>query len=226
MYTLFLLRNQEFEETAALLNPDISNQSGLHVQSRPASVSSTGPPSAPPTLKTVDGGDDGSEQTNKSTSRGSRLLSSATPGLSRRKLFSYRQLSAWVSSSHDPPGFGEVQGWQGVGERQFWWHPLSWSPYVLKFLQRWATWVWMDFSVSSLFCCPLSQQSETSDDFFSVFLKTTPVWMCVPTYSQLSSTYLGSNANRTNRLTKCTWKSLPYLSLYCTIPTLSFMYKT
>jgi hypothetical protein len=87
-------RNQEFEETAALLNPDNSNQSGLHVQSRPASVSSTGPPSAPPTLKTVDGGDDGSEQTNKSTSRGSRLLSSATPGLSRRKLFSYRQLSA------------------------------------------------------------------------------------------------------------------------------------
>lgn len=169
MYTLFLLRNQEFEETAALLNPDISNQSGLHVQSRPASVSSTGPPSAPPTLKTVDGGDDGSEQTNKSTSRGSRLLSSATPGLSRRKLFSYRQLSAWVSSSHDPPGFGEVQGWQGVGERQFWWHPwLSWSPYVLKFLQRWATWVWMDFSVSSLFRCPLSQQSETSDFFFAL----------------------------------------------------------
>ena len=96
MYTLFLLRNQEFEETAALLNPDNSNQSGLHVQSRPASASSTGSPAArSSTLKAADGGDDGSgQQTNKSTSRGSRLLSSATPGLSRRKLFSYRQLSA------------------------------------------------------------------------------------------------------------------------------------
>ena len=187
MYTLFLLRNQEFEETAALLNPDNSNQSGLHVQcSRPSSASSTGPPSAPPTLKTVDGGDDGSEQTNKSTSRGSRLLSSATPGLSRRKLFSYRQLSAWVSSSHDPPGFGEVQGWQGVGERQFWWHPLSWSPYVLKFLQRWATWVWMDFSVSSLFRCPLSQQSETSQMIFFCFSKD---YSCLDVCSYLLSTF-------------------------------------
>ena len=38
----------------------------------------------------------------------------------------------------------------------------------------------MDFSVSSLFRCPLSQQSETSDFFFCfAFLKTTSG--CVPT---------------------------------------------
>ena len=80
----------------------------------------------------------------------------------------------------------EVQGWQGVGERQFWWHPLSWSPYVLKFLQRWATWVWMDFSVSSLFRCPLSQQSETSQMIFFCFSKD---YSCLDVCSYLLSTF-------------------------------------
>ena len=185
MYTLFLLRNQEFEETAALLNPDISNQSGLHVQSRPASVSSTGPPSAPPTLKTVDGGDDGSEQTNKSTSRGSRLLSSATPGLSRRKLFSYRQLSAWVSSSHDPPG------WSPRLARSRWETVLMASmaimiPLCLKVFATMRHECGWWTSLSQAFSAVLSLNNQKPQIFFLLCFSNDYFWMC--SYSQLSST--------------------------------------
>lgn len=158
MYTLFLLRNQEFEETAALLNPDNSNQSGLHVQSRSASASSTGSPAASSSLKAADGGDNGSgQQTNKSTSRGSRLLSSATPGLSRRKLFSYRQLSAWVSSSHDPPG------WSPRLARSRWETVLMASMAIMIPLCLWT-------SLSQAFSAVLSLNNQKPQIFFFALL--------------------------------------------------------
>ena len=75
----------------------------------------------------------------------------------------------------------EVQGWQGVGERQFWWHPwLSWSPYVLKFLQR------CDMSVDDGLLClkpfPLSSLSTIRNlRFFFCFAFLTTTSGCVPT---------------------------------------------
>ena len=118
-----MIRTQDdFEETAALLNPDL--QSGLE-QSRPASAAST------PSKFSHGHGNDGSSA---KSSRGSRLLASATPGLTRRKLFSYRQLSAWLLTQQPDCLHDDCR----VGERQFW-HPIM-IPFVKVLRHDMSVW--------------------------------------------------------------------------------------